>query len=99
MNIHSIDWTIPTEKQILERFYAPGYNITNEDLTNVNTLALAFAASHALSIYEIPTISYENKGGFNSLLRIEFPQHGRKLLARIPLEASQSHSVERHMLH
>ena len=28
-----------------------------EDLTNVNTLALAFAASHALSIYEIPTIS------------------------------------------
>ena len=90
VNIHSIDWTIPTERQILERFYSPGYNITSEDLTNVNTLALAFAASHALSIYEIPTISYENKGGFNSLLRIEFPQHGRKLLARIPLEDSRS---------
>ena len=91
VNIQSIDWTIPSEKQILERdFYVPGYNVTSEDLTGVDTLALAFAASHALSIYEIPTVSFENKGGFNSLVRIEFPQHGRKLLARIPLKGPRS---------
>jgi hypothetical protein len=91
MNICSIDWIIPSEKQILERdFYVPGYDVCSEDLTGVNTLALAYAASHALSIYEIPRVSFENKGGFNALLRIEFPQHGRKLLARIPLKGSRS---------
>jgi hypothetical protein len=93
VNIHLIDWAIPSEKQILERdFYAPGYNIPAEDLTGVNPSALAYAASHALSIHEIPVISFENKGAFNTLLRIEFPQHGRKLLARIPLKGSRSKS-------
>jgi hypothetical protein len=58
----------------------------------VNTSALAYAASHALSIDEIPTISFENKGGFNSLLRIEFSQYDRKLLARIPLNGSRNKS-------
>jgi len=87
------DWAIPSEKQILERdFYVPGYNIPAEDLTGVNTSALAYAASHALSIDEIPTISFENKGGFNTLLRIEFSQYDRKLLARIPLKGSRSKS-------
>jgi hypothetical protein len=57
--IHSIDWTIPSEKQILLDFYNPGYDVTSEDLTGVDTLALAYAASHALSIYEIPTVSFE----------------------------------------
>jgi hypothetical protein len=91
MNIHPIDWTVPSEKQILERdLYVSGYNVTSEDLTGVDTLALAYAASHALSIYEIPTVSFENNGSFNRLLRIEFPQHGRKLLARIPLKDSGS---------
>lgn len=74
---------------LLERdFYVPGYSIPAEDLTGVNTLALAYAASHALSIDEVPTISFENKGDFNALLRIEFSQYDRKLLARIPLKGS-----------
>ena len=77
---------MPSEQEILRRdvYRDPKYSIPDEVLTGVNTLALAYVASHALSISETPTVAFENMGGFNALLRIEFPQDGRKLLARIP---------------
>jgi hypothetical protein len=90
-NTRSIDWAIPSEEQILRRdLYVSGYDIPNEALTGVNTSALAYAASHALSISEMPTVVFENKGSFNTLLRIDFPKDGRKLLARIPLNRTVS---------
>ena len=77
---------MPSEQEILRRdvYRNPKYGIPDEVLTGVNTSALAYVASHALSISETPTVAFENMGGFNALLRIEFPQDGRKLLARIP---------------
>jgi hypothetical protein len=87
VNTHSIDWAIPPEEQILRHdLYVSGYDIPNEALTGVNTLALAYAASHALSISEMPMVVFENNGGFNTLFRIAFPKDGRKILARIPLK-------------
>ena len=56
----------------------------------MDTTALAYAAAHALSIPEMPTVGFENRGGFNTLLRIDFPNDGRKLLARIPLNRTVS---------
>ena len=66
----------------------PGRDIPDDFLTGVNTSESVFAyvASHAMSISEIPTITYGNQGGFNTLLRIGFPTDGRKLLARISLK-------------
>ena len=86
-----VDWAIPSEEEILRRAsWAPGRDIPDKFLTGVNTSALAYAAYHAMSISEIPTIAYENQGGFNTLFRIEFPTDGRKLLARIPLKHTRT---------
>lgn len=76
--------------EILQRDYiSPGHEVPEDYLTGVNVPALARAASHALSIDEVPLIAFENKGGFNTLFRMEFPSAGRKLVARIPLREVQ----------
>ena len=69
---------MPSEQEILRRdvYRNPKYGIPDEVLIGVNTSALAYAASHALSISETPTVAFENMGGFNATLRIEFPQDG-----------------------
>ncbi|KXN81379.1 hypothetical protein AN958_05118 [Leucoagaricus sp. SymC.cos] len=84
--------TVLSEEEIIRRdVYDAGCQIPEEDLTGVNTAALAYAASHVLSLYEVPANAFENKGGYNTLFRLEF-RDGRKLIARVPLKGSTSHS-------
>jgi hypothetical protein len=87
-----IGLSVLSEKEILRRdAYVAGYEIPEDVLTGVNTAALAYAASHALSLSEIPVIAFENSGGYNTLFRLEF-RDGRKLIARVPFKRSRNHS-------
>ncbi|KAE9386819.1 hypothetical protein BT96DRAFT_891363 [Gymnopus androsaceus JB14] len=74
---------VPSEQEILLRAGYKPDGITN-NITGINTSALACAASHALAVYETPTITLANRGGFNTLFLLEFPSNKQKVLARIP---------------
>ncbi|KAG5651639.1 hypothetical protein H0H81_007982 [Sphagnurus paluster] len=78
----------PSELEILVR---SGLTSTDANgiLTGVDMPALAFAASHALGLTEIPAVSLFKKGGFNKLFCLEFSLAKRKVLARIPHKLDQ----------
>ncbi len=78
---------VPSEHDILHRdlCIVTGGIVPDDEFTGANIPALAYAAANALSIDEIPEITFYSKGDFNSLFRLDFVHHDRKLLARVPL--------------
>jgi len=87
-----LDTAVPSEEEILWRDLRNGGLGTLELFsTGVNMNALAYAVSQALSTSEVPTIGFEDSGGYNTLYKFGF-QDGKKVIARIPSKRSPEKS-------
>lgn len=76
---------VPTEKKILETVFSDPSYITEDELTGVNLDVLAYAACGAISVDEVPVVTYHSDGGFNRLLLLHFQAAGRKVIARVAM--------------
>ena len=78
-----------SEEEILQRDRPSiGPEILDRFSTGVNMTALAYAVSQVLSTSEVPTIEFENRGGFNTLYKFGF-QGGKKVIARDCMDSLQ----------
>ena len=83
---------VPSEEEILRRdLRNVGPGTLDRFSTGVNMTALTYAVSQVLSTSEVPTIKFEDMGGYNTLYKFEF-QDGKKVIARIPSKRSPEKS-------
>jgi hypothetical protein len=72
----------PTEEMLTRSFWMDD-EYFNKNKLRINTDALVYAASHAISKQSTPILTFMGSGGWNKLFCLTFPD-GAKVVARIP---------------
>ena len=81
---------VPTEIDLLNAERPPENPVPDWLLTGVDLTALAYAACEALSLNELPIITYEAEGGYNRLFLLSFEKAHKSALARVASKKAHS---------